>query len=127
MSKEQKKKAFIVSLQLVISLLLILGSKISNAQLRSLYASYFADILLPFGFYFLLVIVQTKAPVLNHWWGKALAVFILCATSEILQYFGIYALAVVFDPLDILMYAFGVLLAALLDRVLLTRLLPFWD
>ncbi len=124
---ENKKRVFVTGLQLIIALFFILGPKIPDPQLRELYSSYFADLFLPFEFYFLLTIAQIKTAILNRWWVKALTVFGLCTLSEILQYFGIYALAVVFDPVDILMYAAGVLLAALLDRVLLTRILPFWD
>ena len=127
MLRGNKKKVFIVGLELFTGLLLVLGARITDTQLRNLYASYFADIVLPFGFYFLTILLQPQISVLNSWQGRALSVFALCTTSEILQYFGIYALAVVFDPLDILMYALGVLLAAALDRLLLARRLPFWD
>jgi len=56
-----------------------------------------------------------------------LLVFGLCALSETLQYFGVYALATVFDPVDYLMYGMGVLLAAFVDRQIFTRMLPFWE
>lgn len=125
-TRNNKKKLFIISLQLVIGLLFILGPNISNTQLRILYASYFADLILPFGFYFLLITTEAFHPVMNRWWVKALTVFALCVTSEFLQYFGIYALAVVFDPVDILMYAIGVFMAGLFDKLIFARLLPFW-
>jgi hypothetical protein len=44
-----------------------------------------------------------------------------------MQYFGVYALASVFDPLDYLMYGIGVLLAAFVDRAILRCTLPGWD
>ena len=60
--------------------------------------------------------------------GKgALAVFLLCALSETLQYFGIFALARVFDPYDYLMYGAGVMLAVFFDKVVFKRWLSFWD
>ncbi len=56
-----------------------------------------------------------------------MVVFALCTTSEILQYFGIFALARVFDPIDIVMYGIGVLLASIVDRKVFTRIFSFWD
>ena len=64
---------------------------------------------------------------LKKWWVKALLVFGLCALSETLQYFGVFALARVFDPVDYLMYGVGVLSAAFVDRQIFTRMLPFWE
>ena len=127
MNKENKKKIVVVSLQIVVVVLFILGTKLSNQSLRIIYYSYFADIFLPFGFYFLLFPLQDKHSVFESWQVKALSIFLLCATSEMLQFFGIYALASVFDPLDFVMYGVGVLAAAFVDRRLLSNLLSFWD
>jgi hypothetical protein len=127
MNKENKKKIVVVSLQIVVVVLFILGTKLSNQSLRIIYYSYFADIFLPFGFYFLLFPLQDMHSVFENWQVKALSIFLLCATSEILQFFGIYALASVFDPLDFVMYGIGVLAAAFIDKKLLSNLLSFWD
>jgi len=122
-----KKKIVVVSLQIFGAALLILGANLSTGTLRIIYYSYFADVIIPFGFYFLLSLTQDKHPVFEKWQVKALSVFLLCAISETLQFFGIYALASVFDLFDFVMYGMGVLVAAFVDRVLFTKYLPFWD
>jgi len=70
--------------------------------------------------------MEDKFRPLKKWYVKAGGVFLLCALSEILQYFGIYALATVFDPWDLVMYAAGVLSAEFLDRLIFRRVLGFW-
>ena len=46
---------------------------------------------------------------------------------ETAQFFGAPLLGRTFDPLDYVMYAAGVLLAAFLDVILFPRLFPFWE
>ena len=125
MNKENKIKIIVVSIQIIIVVLFILGTKLSTQSLRIIYYSYFADVFIPFGFYFLLFPLQSKCSLFEKWWVKALSIFLLCASSEILQYFGIYALARVFDLLDFVMYGIGVLIAAFVDRKLLANYLSF--
>ena len=127
MKKENKKKIVVISLQVVVVVLFILGTKISIQSLRIFYYSYFADLFIPFGFYFLLFPIQDKHSLFEKWQAKALSIFLLCASSEILQFFGIYALARVFDLLDFLMYGIGVLTAAFVDRKVFAKYLSFWD
>ena len=127
MSNESKRKTLVVLIQLLIVLLLLIGSKVPDGKWQVLYDSYYADIALPFGLYFLLSITTGSWPVFNAWQTKAAAIFGLCSLSEILQYFGVYALAIVFDPLDFLMYAIGVLAAVIVDRAIFPRLFPFWQ
>lgn len=122
-----KKKTLVILIALLVAGIFIIGADWANETIRRLFHSYFADIAIPFCYYFLLVLVEEKQPRLRPWYSKAVVVFLLCATSETLQYFGIYALASVFDPLDYVMYAAGVLVAALVDRVVLRRCFSFWD
>ncbi len=86
---------------------------------RVWYASYFADLAVPFAFYFLLVRVDGAWPRLRPWWSKAGLVFAGCVGAEFAQRAGIPLLGRTFDPLDVVMYAAGVLLAAVADRALL--------
>jgi glycopeptide antibiotics resistance protein len=86
---------------------------------------YLLDILVPFAFYFLLVLPET--PLLRFWLVKALLVFGAGASVEIAQYFGAPILGRTFDPLDFVMYGLGVGLAALLDTVVFPRLFAFWS
>ena len=126
-SPKRKKVQLVVGLQLLIAVVFVSGVGRAHESVRVLYHSFFADIAIPFGFYFLLALNDDTVTFLNPWWVKALAVFALCATSEILQFFGIFALARTFDPLDFVMYGVGVLMAASVDRGILARRVPFWD
>jgi hypothetical protein len=123
----KKKKELVVIILLLTAGIFIIGADWANATIRRLFHSYFADIAIPFCYYFLLVLVEDKQPRLRPWYSKAILVFMLCATSETLQFFGIYALASVFDPFDYLMYATGVLAAAFVDRILFKRFFSFWN
>jgi hypothetical protein len=123
----KNKKAITVTILLVIAGFFFVGADWAGETTRRLFHSYFADIAIPFGYYFLLILVEDKYRPLKKWYVKAGTVFGLCALSETLQYFGIYALARVFDPLDYVMYAFGSLSAAATDRILFRRILNFWN
>ena len=127
MSDANKRKLFVVVMQLLLAFLLVAARDWTSGSSRVFYQSYFADLLIPFSFYFLLTLVADLQKQLGKWWVRALLVFGLCALSETLQYFGVYALATVFDPLDYVMYGAGVLTAVAVDRLLFTRLLPFWE
>ena len=87
-----------------------LGTYLDGA-LFTLYYSYFSDVVIPFGMYFLLCLNDITIPRLADWRVKALIVFAASSATEILQAFGFYALGTTYDPLDILMFAIGVLLA----------------
>lgn len=120
------KKQVVVFNILIIAALFIIGADWANERIRILFHSYFADIAIPFGYYMLLFLVEDQYKPFQKWYTKALAIFLLCSISETLQYFGIYALARVFDPLDFIMYATGVLLAAFFDRIIFKRIYTFW-
>jgi len=123
--ENKKIKIAIIILEMVTAITFVLGSKISNQIIRTFYSRYFADIVIPFSFYFLLILVEGEHPKLKPWFVKAILVFLLCALSETLQYFGIFALARVFDPVDYVMYGVGVILAAFMDRQLFKKLFSF--
>lgn len=123
----KKIKTFIILLEIGMVVVLIAVSKISNQAINVFHDRYFADIVIPFNFYFLFKLVENDFPKLKPWFIKAGLVFLLCSLSETLQYFGIYALASVFDLIDYGMYGIGVILAALTDRHLFKRLFSFWD
>jgi hypothetical protein len=125
--KRVKKATVVVVIQLIIAFFFVVGVSERYPTLKTLFHSYFADIFLPFGFYFLLALNADTFPPLKSARTKAILVFSLGATSEALQYFGIYALAITFDPLDFVAYGVGAALAVLVDRQILSRLLSYWD
>ena len=121
------KKIVVIITMLIIASIFVIGADWASETVHKLFHSYFADIAIPFGYYLLLVLLENNYKPLKNWYIKAIAVFVLCSLSETLQYFGIYALAQVFDPLDFVMYALGVGLAALVDRILYKRMFKFWN
>lgn len=123
----KNKKTIIVLTLLIIASLFFIGVEWAGETAHRLFHSYFADIAIPFGYYLLLVLIEDKYKLFKTWYIKAGTVFSLCALSETLQYFNVYALARVFDPMDYAMYALGVLLAVLVDRILFTRMFCFWN
>ena len=128
MSKELKlKTAVVVGLELIIAVIHIIGIRnYLSGQLYEYYTGYFSDIALPFGFYFLLCINDTRFPSLKKWYVKSLIIFCLASTAEILQFFGIPLLGRTFDPVDFVMYGIGVLLAAIVEKQLFERIFSFW-
>jgi hypothetical protein len=84
---------------------------------------YLIDILLPFGLYFLLCLDRIP---LKSWIIKSALVFGIGASVEIAQFFGVPLLGRTFDPLDFVMYAAGVTLAAVLDMLVFPKTLRFW-
>ena len=127
MNDSRKKKLLVVGIELILGLLHVIGiGRHSSERIFTLSASYFSDLALPFGFYFLLALNEENVPFLRHWWAKAGIVFLMAALAEIGQYFGLYVLGRTYDPIDFLMYAAGVLLAALVDG-LFSRVFRFWE
>jgi hypothetical protein len=98
-----------------------------RGSLFKLYYGYFSDIIVPFGMYFLLCLRDDRRGLLRDWRIKAALVFGIAAFTEVMQAFNMPLLGRTFDPLDFVMFAAGVALAALADRILLTRLLSGWS
>jgi hypothetical protein len=119
-----KRKAVSSGIIAVIALIHIfrLGSHLPHSW-QTYYYSYFSDIAVPFGIYFLLCLSDDQIRLLGNWYIKAIGVFGLASIMEISQAFGIPVLGQTFDPLDFLMFAIGVLSAALFDRALFYRLI----
>ena len=93
-------------------------------KMFTLYYSYFSDIVVPFGMYFLLFMADVHIRFLRDWRVKAMLVFGVASSTELMQAFGVPLLGRTFDPLDFVMFGAGVLLAVLTDRFLFDRFLP---
>lgn len=120
----------IVGLSIIIIIALIHALRVGKyleGSKQSFYYSYASDLLIPFGFYFLLCIAQFKHSILKKWFIKALLVFGAATLAEVLQFFKVYALGKTFDPVDILMYCIGVGLAVIIDNVVFKSFIPFWE
>lgn len=122
----KNKKIIVVITLLIIASIFLIGADWASETTHQLFHSYFADIAIPFGYYLLLTLLEDRYKLIQKWYIKAGAVFVLCALSETLQYFGVYALATVFDPLDYVMYALGVVLAVFVDKIIFKKMFSFW-
>jgi hypothetical protein len=119
--------AVVVSIMLVIAAAHVVGiGRRLQPQWAALYSSYFSDLVLPFGYYFLLFLPEERWDFLGRSEGKATAVFLMASAAETLQYFGVWALGSTFDPIDYAMYAVGVIAAAFVDTQLFARAFAFW-
>jgi hypothetical protein len=76
---------------------------------------YLIDILLPFSMY--LVIGVARIAILKSAISRALLVFAVGAATETMQYFGVPIFGRTFDPLDYLMFAVGIGLAVVFERL----------
>jgi hypothetical protein len=123
-----RRRAVIVAIMLVIAAVHIVrvGSSLPG-EYNNLWYSYFSDFILPFGCYFLLCLSEEQMPVLRRWEVKWAFAFLLPSIMETCQYFGLPVLGATFDPLDYFMYALGATSAVLVERLLFSRLLNFWD
>jgi hypothetical protein len=97
-----------------------------NGDLYIYYYSFASDLILPFGAYFMLSMVEIQFRFLRNWFVKALIVFAVMTFSEIMQIFGFYFFGVTFDILDILMFGIGVFIAVLVDTKFFERFMPNW-
>jgi hypothetical protein len=99
-----------------------------------LYVSFFNDLAFPFALYFLLCLLEKWIPRLKPWQVKAGLVFLPPAAIEIGQLlFQMLNLSQVlmmyggaFDPLDLVAYAVGGLLAAVIERKVFAKFFRFW-
>ncbi len=121
------RRVVVVTIMLLIAAAHVIGlGRYLRGEWSALYSSYFSDIVIPFGYYFLLILPASQWQFLRTWETKSAAVFLLASTAETLQYFGIPLLGSTFDPLDYVMYAIGATAAAVVDTQVLARLFAFW-
>ena len=121
------KVAIIIGIMLIIAMIhaFRVGTYL-NGQLYIYYYSYFSDIIIPFGMYYLLCINEFSIAFLRKWFVKALLVFGVATFTEIMQAFGIPLLGSTFDPLDIVMFGIGVIAAVTVEKLIFERVFSFW-
>lgn len=112
---------------ILIALLHVMGpGRYTQGGFYNFYYSYFSDLVLPFGGYFLMCMAEGGLPILRPWETKLVSVFLVASTAETCQYFGIPVLGETFDPLDFLMYGIGATSAAVVDTQVFFRVFDFW-
>ena len=125
-NRQRKKSLVAIGVAVPVALLHFVTGPAYRGPYPEFVNSYLIDLLLPFAFYFLLCPRDVTVVFLRPWYVKALPVFALGLSVEIAQFYGVPILGRTFDPWDIAMYGIGVLAAALLDVVVLPRVLSFW-
>lgn len=125
--RRSRRLTVIISMMLLIALAHItdIGGYLQGVPFN-LFKSYFSDLVLPFGFYFLLSADEQWIPILRRWEVKWAAMILLPSIAETCQYFGIPVLGSTFDPLDYLMYTIGATFAAIVDTQVFPRIFGFW-
>ena len=118
------KKLIITIIALTVGALHFLKGENYQGPFPIFVNGYLIDILLPMTLYLLMSLFQNK--LIRSSLFRACAVFGFGCVVEAFQYFGYPIFGSIFDPLDFLAYASGVLIGILLDLVLLPRLIPFW-
>lgn len=118
------KAAVVVGINLSVAFTNFITGGRPYGTLPVLVSSYLMDILIPFAFYFLLVLPSVRW--LSSPWVRAGAVFLAASAIETAQFFGVRIFGETFDPFDYSMYALGVAAAACIDVWLLPRIFRFW-
>ena len=122
-----RRRAIVFGIMILIALLHILGpGRYTQGALYNFYYSYFSDLTLPFGGYFLLCMAERDMPILRRWETKLASVFLMASIAETCQYFGIPVLGETFDLLDYFMYGTGAISAAIVDTQVFSRMFVFW-
>jgi len=106
-----------------------------GALFYRLYISFFNDLALPFALYFGFCLFEKWIPRLKPWQTKVLVAFLIPASLEIGQLLfeklDLSRLVLVyggaFDLWDLVAYAAGGLLAALLERKIFSNHFKFWE
>jgi hypothetical protein len=122
-----KRSIVIVCIMIIIAAdhIFRVGSYLQG-NLYLLYYSYFSDLAIPFGGYFLLCAAESRMPIFRHWEVKLFAAFLIPSAAETFQYFEIPVFGSTFDLFDYLAYAIGTLSAAIVDRQVFSRIFNFW-
>ena len=121
--KNKKSINLIVGISLFVGLLQLLIGPNYQGALKSFISGYLIDILLPLNFYLLLQIAFRKIFKVNK--SRVIGAtftFFFGVFVEILQFYKIEFFGKTYDPLDIVMYGFGVGLGLLLDFIIINKL-----
>jgi hypothetical protein len=111
------RKPVVVAICLAAGVLHLFTGPHYRGPLRAFVTGYLIDLVLPFSLVLLLGVGLDRSPTLRLPSVRAIAVFLLGAAVEALQYFGAPVFGRTFDPLDLLMYAIGAITALAFERV----------
>ena len=112
------RKVVVICIALAVGMLHFVTGPAHSGPCPALVNGYLIDILLPFAM-FLVIGVANQTEVQGSVF-RGTVVFTVGAVSETMQYFGIPVFGRTFDPLDYVMFAFGILLGVLFERMVFT-------
>jgi hypothetical protein len=114
------RKTVVVFIAVVVGLLHFLTGPGYGGPWPVFVNGYMIDILLPFAMYLVLGLIER--PVQLNRAARGALVFAAGAVSETLQFFNVPIFGRTFDPLDYLMFAAGILLGIVFERIVLSRI-----
>jgi len=120
--KNRKSIFFIVGLSLLVASMHFIIGPDYNGIFKNFMRGYLIDLMLPMNLYLLLQIsLRKKVSIVRSRVTGAIFTFSFGAIVEILQLLKIKFLGSTYDPLDILMYGFGVVLGLLADYTIIDK------
>ena len=114
------RKVIVVFIAIVVGLLHFITGPGYRGPCPAFVNGYMIDILLPFAMYLVLGVAQQS--ILRSRLARGVFVFSIGAVTETLQYFGVPIFGRTFDWLDYLMFALGIGLAVVFERVVLSKI-----
>ncbi|MFN0100120.1 MAG: hypothetical protein ACKVS7_15735 [Gemmatimonadaceae bacterium] len=111
------RKPVVVAICLAVGALQLFTGPRYHGPFRAFVTGYPMDLALPFSLVLLLGVGSDRWPALRHPIVRATAVFLIGAAVEFLQYLGVPLFGRTFDPIDLLMYATGAIVALVFERL----------
>ena len=115
MTTKIKRKNIVIFIALIVGLLHFVTGPSYNGPFSVFVNGYLIDILLPFAMFLVLKIANLKFIKTDLLIG--FVIFLIGATSETLQYFGVPIFGRTFDPLDYLMFLIGIVMAYFFHKI----------
>jgi hypothetical protein len=120
--KNKKSIILIVGISLLVALLHFIIGPDYNGIGKNFLRGYLIDLILPMNLYLLLQIsLRKKISIVKSRVIGAIFTFSFGVTVEILQLLNIKVLGSTYDPLDIAMYAFGIMIGLLVDFTIIDK------
>lgn len=111
------RKPVVAAICVVVAALHLVTGPDYRGPFRAFVTGWLIDLALPFALVLLLGVGAESWPMWRGAARRATAVFLVGAGVEVLQYLGVPLFGHTFDPVDVLMYALGVLAAVAFERV----------
>lgn len=119
-----RRKAVVICTMLIIAGMHFVTGPQYHGPFPGFVNGYLMDILVPLGVYFLMTLCNL--PLCRTWISRAAMVLVAASCVEIAQSRGIEIFGSYYDPMDFVMYAIGVVVAVVLDKLVFPRIFGFW-